>query len=144
MLKKTFICVSVLACFCLGLVSLSIADKHEGPETIVLKTTKDVAKKPRTVNFTHRAHQERLKNDCSVCHHTKGDDGKQGPYVEGQEKKCETCHYKGSGMANAKVETFKKAAHARCKACHKKAKKENPELKTKWKKCLPCHESKKK
>lgn len=137
MLKKTLVCVSVLACFCLGLVSFAAADN--GPETIVLKTTKDMAKKPKTVNFPHKAHQERANNDCGVCHHSKGDDGKQVAYVEGQKiEKCESCHFKGSGMANKKVETFQKAAHVRCKDCHKKEANANADLKKKLKGCS-CH-----
>ena len=154
MLKKTFIGVSVIACFCFGLVSLTTAtDQKNGPEEIILKTTKDKAKKPKTVKFPHRKHQEQLKNDCGVCHHGKDKDNKQTPYVKGMKiEKCETCHFKGSGMPSkkdkakkiAKLDTFKDAAHVNCKSCHKKMKKEKPELKKKWKKCLPCHVKKKK
>jgi len=149
MLKKTFMCVSLMACMCFCITSLSVvAAEENGPETIVLKTTKDKAKKPKTVNFPHRDHQKRLKNDCSLCHHNQDKDNKQTPYVAGQKiEKCETCHFKGSSMPAksdkakgiAKLDTFKDAAHARCKTCHKKQMKENPELKKKWKKCLPCH-----
>ena len=126
------------------------AEDENGPEEMVLKTTKDKAKKSKTVKFPHRQHQKRIK--CEVCHHSKGDDGKQKKFVEGQKiQKCEECHYKGSDMPSKKpskaekakglrkLDTFKDAAHVNCRECHKAAKKKDPKLKKKWKKCLPCH-----
>jgi len=160
MLKKTFITVSVLACLCFGFVSLTTAakDQQKVPEKMTLKTTKDKAKKPKIVkDFPHKEHQKLVENDCGVCHHGKDKDNKQTPYVKDMKiEKCETCHFKGSGMPSKKdkakkikkLDTFKAAAHVTCKGCHKKMKKEKPELKTKWKKidkkCGPCHIKKKK
>jgi len=146
MIKKVTIICATLAFICgFMVVDVIMASADNGPETMVLKTTKDKAKKPRTVNFPHKNHQERLK--CGECHHTKGDDGKQKEYTEGMKiQKCEECHFKGSGMPNKKpnkLSTFKDVAHANCKNCHKEAKAKDPELKAKWKKCLPCHEGKK-
>ncbi len=116
-------------------------DDTKGPEEMVLQTTKDKAKKPKTANFPHRKHQENVK--CEECHHTKGDDGKQKAFSEGMKiQKCEECHFKGSDMPSKKphkLNSFKDAAHANCKTCHKEAKNKDPELKKKWKKCLPCH-----
>jgi hypothetical protein len=62
-------------------------------------------------------------------------------------KKCEECHFTGSMMPSeedegkgiVKLDTFKDAAHARCRTCHNKEKSQKPELKEKWKGCLPCH-----
>ncbi len=144
MFKKVKLTCVTLAILCGFLVvGVATATAENGPESMVLKTTKDQAKKPRTVNFPHRNHQERM--ECGECHHTKGDDGKQKAYSEGMKiQKCEECHFKGSGMPEKKpkLATFKDAAHINCKSCHKEAKKKDPELKKKWKKCLPCHEKK--
>ena len=156
MLKKMTIGVSLLACLCFGFVSLTTAakDQGNGPEKMTLKTTKDKAKKTKIVkDFPHRAHQEFVKQDCGKCHHGKDKDNKQTPYVKGMKiEKCDSCHFKGSGMRAKKdkakklpkLDTYKDAAHANCKTCHKAEKKKNPELKKKWKKCLPCHIKKKK
>ena len=93
-----------------------------GPETIVLKGPK--GKKP-PVTFKHKAHQEKMK--CGECHHGKGPDGKQIPYVEGQKiQKCADCHK--LGKANDVI-------HKNCKGCHKQ-KKEGPV------KCNDCHKKK--
>ena len=155
MLKKVLVGIAVISCVSLGFVAMTTAkDQGDGPEKMTLKTTKDKAKKAKIVkDFPHKKHQEALKNDCGVCHHSKDKDNKQTPYVKGMKiEKCETCHFKGSGMPSKKdkakkikkLDTFKDAAHVNCKSCHKKMKKEKPELKKKWKKCLPCHIKKKK
>ena len=96
---------------------------------MVLKTAK--ARKPAF--FPHKKHQDMYS--CDTCHHTKDATGKQGPYVEGQEKKCVTCHNK-KDMPNKKLNGFKKIGHARCKECHKKMKKEGKKAPTK---CSGCH-----
>lgn len=148
--KVTIICTALVFLGGSWLVGSGMAQDEKGPEEIVLKTVKDPAKKPRTVTFPHREHQSRL--ECKTCHHRKGADGKQLPYEEGQKiQKCEECHFTGSGMPSKKdkakgilkLDTFKDAAHNRCRVCHKSEKKKNPELKKKWKKCLPCHVKKK-
>ncbi len=141
MIKKTrIICTTLAILFSFLIVSMAVSADDNGPETMVLKTTKDQAKKPKTVNFNHRDHQGRMK--CGECHHTKGDDGKQKEYFDGMKiQKCDVCHFKGSGMPekNPKLATFKDAAHENCKSCHKEAKKQNPQLKAKWKNCIPSH-----
>jgi cytochrome c553 len=63
------------------------ADK--GPAEMTLESTIDGAKTPKPATFPHAAHQEKFQ--CADCHHSKGDDGKQVAYVEGQEiAKCES------------------------------------------------------
>ncbi len=123
------------------------ADINKGPAEMVLQTTKDKASVPKPAKFPHAVHQAIYK--CAECHHTKKD-GKQSPYVDGMAiQKCEDCHFTGSGMPSetdeakgiVKLDTFKDAAHARCRVCHNKIKEEKPELKVKWKGCLPCHET---
>ena len=132
MTRKLLICTCAAIFLCLA--GFSVADN--GPADMILQATKDKAKKPKPAVFPHKAHQDKLS--CAECHHS-AKDGAQVAYVEGQEiQKCETCHYKGSGMPE-KLETFKDAAHQNCRECHKQVVKDNPDLKEKFKGCLPCH-----
>ena len=103
MAKKIVLCVAALAMVFSVAVGVSVAG-NAGPADMVLKT--EAGKKPAT--FPHKTHQDLMK--CDVCHHTEAD-GKQGPYVAGQEAKCASCHTdKGE---------YKKVAHKSCKGCHK-------------------------
>ncbi|MDR3632065.1 MAG: cytochrome c3 family protein [Desulfocapsaceae bacterium] len=147
MSRNTVIIGLALTAACLSSVHLCrAAEGGKGPQDMVLQTTRDKAAIPKPAKFPHAAHQAAFK--CAVCHHG-GKDGKQIPYVEGMAiQKCEECHYSGSGMPGAdnadsglvKIDTFKDAAHARCRVCHNGAKSKKPELQEKWKGCLPCHE----
>lgn len=135
MMRKLLICVFAITF--LFFAGISIASN--GPADMMLQAEKDKAKKPKPAVFPHAKHQEIAK--CADCHHG-GKDGKQIAYTDGMEiQKCESCHFKGSGM-DKKITTYKGAAHVNCKACHKAAKKEKPELAAKFKGCLPCHPKK--
>ena len=147
MVRKVLVYVVVVVCVVCGYFYVSpAAEVNKGPKDMVLQTTKDKASKPKPATFPHALHQAAAT--CAACHHTQKD-GKQSPYVEGMAiKKCEECHFTGSSMPNdddpakniVKLDTFKDAAHARCRSCHDKIKKDKAELKEKWKGCLPCHE----
>ncbi|MDO5674862.1 MAG: cytochrome c3 family protein [bacterium] len=119
-----------LACILFASCALA-AETNTGPEAMVLRSTIDPDRKPRTATFPHREHQARL--DCAECHHGQAADGKQLPYVAGQKiAKCESCHNtKVEGM-NEEYNTFQKAAHATCRACHQKTD-------AKLTKCSVCH-----
>jgi hypothetical protein len=120
--------VALVFAFNFAVVGVSTAN-DTGPAEMVLKTAE--AKKPAT--FPHAKHQKREGMTCGECHHTKGADGKQAAYVEGQAiQKCTTCH--NADMANEKFNSFKKAAHGKCKACHKAKKAEGASTK-----CATCH-----
>ncbi len=146
MVKKALLCGVVISIFLIGSVVTSSASEDAGPADMILQAVKDKdKKKPKPSVFPHAKHQESIT--CGECHHA-GEPGNKTPYVEGMKvEKCETCHFIGSGMPSKKdkkkkikkLDTYKHAAHQNCKGCHKKVKKEKPELKTKWKKCLPCH-----
>jgi len=113
----------------MGTPPSTAADGH-GPSTIILKTAK--AKKPAT--FPHALHQEKMP--CATCHHGKNKDGKQRPLADNEKKqKCVSCHNKS--MENKKLNSLKKAGHARCKSCHKAMKKARQ--KTGPTKCTGCH-----
>jgi hypothetical protein len=133
MLKKILACTVVSAFLvCGGITTSFAADK--GSEQLVIN---EAGKKP--VAFPHKKHQDAFP--CSECHHGIKD-GKQVPYVEGQEiQKCETCHndkvLAGKKAGNEKLDTLKGAGHANCLACHKKN--EKKELA----KCTTCHSIKK-
>ncbi len=130
-MKKTVIYTAAFA-LALGLSftdnAMAAADK--GPAEMTLQATVDAAAKPKPATFPHAKHQEKLA--CGECHHSKGADGKQVAYVEGQKiEKCESCHNKAAGM-DKKIATFKDAAHTNCKGCHTE-KKAGPT------KCPDCH-----
>jgi len=89
------------------------ADTNLGPAVIKMQT----ARKKKPAIFPHEFHQEMW--GCEVCHHGKDDEGKQTPYIEGMViQHCPTCH--NIKMPNKKLNNFRKAAHTRCKGCHKK------------------------
>ncbi|MDH3394427.1 MAG: cytochrome c family protein [Desulfobulbaceae bacterium] len=121
-MKKMIICTAAFAfAFTCAVAGVSVAANH-GPAEMTLS---DTGKKP--AHFPHKAHQDRGK--CADCHHT---DGTPGSYVAGKEAKCSTCHNKD--MANKKLASFKNAAHAKCKGCHKEHKAPT--------KCGTCHPKK--
>lgn len=130
-MKKTVMYAAAFA-LALGLgFTANCMAVDKGPAEITLKSTKDGAATPKPAVFPHAKHQEKMA--CKECHHSKDAAGKQVPYVDGQKnEKCETCHNKAAGIANAKVATFKDAAHTRCKGCHTE-KKAGPT------KCPDCH-----
>ncbi len=126
-MKKFLVFTVVLAVAFAFAFSINVIAADKGPAEMVLKT--DAAKKP--AKFPHANHQ--AKNPCSECHHSKSADGKQLAYVDGQKiEKCATCH--NADMADKKLDSFKDAAHKRCKGCHKAKKSEGASTK-----CTTCH-----
>ena len=134
-MKKSLSILSVLLFSLLLFVGISQATDDKGPPELILKSTVDPAKKPKLAFFPHAQHQETF--DCGTCHHSKDAEGKLVAYKEGQKiEKCDTCHNTKAGI-NEKLDTFKKAAHARCKECHKALKKEGKDAGPT--KCVGCH-----
>ena len=139
MIKKFVMCAAALAfVFSLTIAAGTCFASDPGPAEITLKAEK--GNKP--VKFGHKAHQETIK--CADCHHGKDADGKQAPLADGAAvAKCATCH--NADMATDdpkyKLASFKGAAHANCKGCHKAAAKEGKAAPTK---CAGCHPKKKK
>lgn len=135
MKKVTLVAAATALIFGLCFTGMSFAEADKGPADMVLESTIDKAKKAKPAIFPHGKHQETLT--CGDCHHSKDADGKKVDYVDGQKiEKCESCHNKAAGMP-AKLTTFKEAAHANCKACHKAKDKALA-------KCTVCHPKKKK
>lgn len=133
MKKALVLGVALTLCWVFGLAGGTLAEE-KGPADMTLESTVDPAKKAKPAIFPHAAHQERLK--CADCHHSKGDDGKQVVYADGQKiEKCESCHNSKAGLPK-KLATFKGAAHALCKDCHTKTDK------AKLAKCTVCHPKK--
>ncbi len=130
MKKNLILCLSVFAfVFSLAISNGVGVAADPGPADMVLKTA--AGKKP--ANFPHKTHQDTIA--CADCHHGKDADGKQvAGTADGPFDKCESCHNKD--MANVKLNSFKLAAHANCKECHKKVAKEGKAAPTK---CLGCH-----
>jgi len=126
--KKSSVLITVLAFFIGQFAANGMClASNPGPEEMELKTA--AGSKP--ARFSHKKHQKTF--GCKECHHAKTDNGMQSPYVEGMKvTKCTTCH-NTEGMANAKLNSFKLAAHGLCKECHKKYKDSAPT------KCTGCH-----
>ena len=91
-----------------------------GPADITMQT--EAARKP--AGFPHRQHQDSYA--CTACHHVKD----EVMVID----KCASCHTKE--IANADVNSYKKAAHKMCKDCHKVVNKKGSEAPIK---CSGCH-----
>lgn len=132
MLKKSFVLAIVIAvALSFAIAAGVVIASDKGPEEMVLKT--DAAKKPAL--FPHAKHQKMEGATCAECHHSKGADGKQAAYVDGQKiEQCVTCH--NADMPNETLNSFKKAAHINCKDCHKTKAAEGLAAPTK---CAGCH-----
>jgi hypothetical protein len=88
-------------------------NSKRGPAVIKMQT----ARKKKPALFPHRKHQGMY--DCAECHHGMDSEGKQLPYIDGMViQHCVTCH--NPTMENKQLGSLMKAAHARCKGCHKK------------------------
>lgn len=134
-MNKTQLFLTAILLGLLAFTGVSIA-VEKGPAELVLKSSIDPAKKPKPAFFPHEIHQDIF--DCGICHHTQSDDGKQAAYTDGMQiYKCESCHNKGAEGMQEKLNTFKKAAHQRCKKCHVERKKEGK--KAGPTKCNGCH-----
>lgn len=112
-----------------GFVVLTIAgiafgvEVSIGPAEMTLQT--ESARKP--ADFPHRQHQDAYS--CTACHHAM--DGIMTI------DKCANCHTRD--IANAEVDTYKKAAHKLCKDCHKKVNEAGSDAPIK---CSGCHTKK--
>ncbi|OIP34422.1 MAG: hypothetical protein AUK47_17895 [Deltaproteobacteria bacterium CG2_30_63_29] len=72
---------------------------EKGRETVMIQADKG------EVEFLHWEHQAEI--ECATCHHTMEADG-------GKAQSCKNCHGAKDG-----VPSMEKAAHTRCKGCHK-------------------------
>jgi Class III cytochrome C family len=121
----------------------SVASEDKRAEETILKT----ANIP--TNFNHERHQELF--DCASCHHGRNSDGSMGPYIEGEEQTCVTCH-NSKDMADTivrgdhKLNTYEGIGHASCVGCHykilKQGKVSGPTKRGNGK-CIACHPSQK-
>ncbi len=139
MTKKFVLCAAALAfVFSMAIGAGNCFASDPGPAQMTLKAEK--GNKP--VKFGHKAHQDLYA--CADCHHGKDADGKQVPLAEGAKVvKCAACHNADmvTDDPKSKLKSFKGAAHANCKGCHKAAAKEGKAAPTK---CAGCHPKKKK
>lgn len=94
-----------------------------GPEVISIDK---IQEKKAPVEFKHREHQNRVNQDCKVCHHAT----EEGAQPQG----CIECHKK---EAAGDVPDFKKALHNSCKDCHKKEAAAGKPAPTKCNECHP-------
>lgn len=150
MFKKIMITstISVAVIFALAIFfGLGGTDSNASEDKRPVETILKTANIP--TNFNHEKHQELF--ECGDCHHSKNDDGTLGPYVEGEQQTCVTCH-NTKDMADSivrgknKLNSFEGAAHASCVGCHYKILREGkvsgPTKKGNGK-CIACHPSQK-
>lgn len=116
MSKKLLIGLTAAAfIFSVAIIGSNAIAKDTGAADMVLKT--EEGKKPAT--FPHKKHQDAYP--CATCHHKSDDAGKQIPCGdEDKIEKCATCHNSTKMTPESKLDSYKNAAHAMCKECHKK------------------------
>ena len=138
---KKFLACGVMSLFVLSFAAILAFAADPGPAEI---TMGEGGKKPAV--FPHKAHQDAFQ--CGDCHHGMDAEGKQVPYVDGQEiKKCQECHnpdvLAGKTKGNLALDTLKGAGHGNCLECHKEKVAADPAMKEKkLDKCDTCHPKK--
>jgi cytochrome c553 len=134
----------VLAAFVVSLATFLAIAADKGPDVIELKSPA-VWPNPtkKYAPFNHKKHNEDYKVACAECHHVYKDGKnvwKEGDPVQ----KCEKCHTEPTIQGEKKLPpdqqklNLKLAFHNNCEACHKKVKKEKPDLKIPVT-CAQCH-----
>lgn len=131
---KKIIALSVVLCCSACGWSASRALHNVSPGDLVLETDRH----EKTTIFPHDKHK--LMYACAECHHGQDAEGRKTPYTEGMAiKKCGACHNAAAGMKNNTLNSFKKAAHVKCRGCHKKVDRTGKSAPTK---CNGCHPQK--
>ena len=100
MKTSALIVLTVFALF----AGMQYALAHHGPDKIVID---DIQKTMPPVTLQHHSHQDRVKGDCTVCHH-------KGDATKTEQQPCSDCHGKVQGAPD-----FKDAMHINCQGCHK-------------------------
>jgi len=143
---------------CIGCHKENIkADRKSGPITCAechkTENEKLVLKYP-VVEFDfylHDKHNKKLKNDCSLCHHSydleEKDESLRLVYEKGKEESCYYCHdFKNKELTDIQKVSFKKgldiktASHRQCINCHLLEKEKGNEAGPL--KCVECHTGK--
>lgn len=66
--------------------------------------------------FFHDAHNENAEiEECNVCHHVYGEDGKLVEDESSEDQRCSDCH---ELTASGRQPGLMKAFHTNCKGCH--------------------------
>ena len=150
-MSKKVVITSVISC--VGIVALVIMFGLGGTESVAGDDTRPVETILKTANiptnFNHEQHQELF--ECADCHHSRNSDGTKGPYIEGEEQACVTCHNSkdmsdGIVRGENKLNTYEGLGHASCVGCHYKILKEGKvsgPTKRGNGKCIACHPSQK-
>ena len=123
---KRYMMVSVLLLLALSVLSFPVvgtAQEKKAPDSVTIKL--EGAKMP-PVTFSHKAHIEKAKIDCAVCHHK--DKDPKAPEA------CVKCHDVKEVKNGAS--TAKDAFHKQCIDCHKEGAKKGVVAPVK---CNECH-----
>jgi hypothetical protein len=103
-------------------VSVAASAEKKMPDTVTLKPEGKMA----PVTFSHVTHVQKVKVNCTVCHH-KDKDPKEA-------QTCKTCHQVTGVKDNAPP--AKDAFHQKCQTCHKESMAKGVKTPTK---CMECH-----
>ena len=104
---------------------------ENGAAEMMLESKLDRAKKAKPAFFPHGSHQARL--ECARCHHGQDAQGRLTPFSADQTIiSCESCHNSANTAMKEELNTFQKAGHALCRACHQASN-------AKLAKCCVCH-----
>lgn len=138
---KVASCIFIAAAFMFSVAFLVFA--ADAPDKITLKPALWPSLTKAPVELSHKKHAEEYKIACADCHHVYKDGKnvwKQGDPVD----KCEKCHTEPTIQGEKKLPpdqqklNLKLAFHNNCIDCHKKLKKEKPDLKIPVT-CAQCH-----
>jgi predicted CXXCH cytochrome family protein len=92
----------ILVAVAAAIVLVGTAIAADPPATLTFET------KNGKVTFAHKAHQDRLKGDCTKCHATKEGGKIAGWSKDAAHKLCKSCH------------DAEKKGPTKCTECHKK------------------------
>jgi len=123
--KKIFL---VLTVSLFSLIMIITAYSQEDMEAVDTEVFENPRRPPAV--FRHDEHNEFARiEECNVCHHVYGDDGRLAEDESSEDRRCSDCHeLETSGGQPALMKAF----HTNCKGCHK-AKKDGPLM------CGQCH-----
>jgi len=133
----------VVAAFVVGIGALLAIAADKGPDVIELKSSLWPTPTKQILPFSHKKHYDEYKVACADCHHVYKD-GKNVWKEGDQVDKCDKCHTEATIQGEKKLPpdqqklNLKLAFHNNCQECHKKLKKEKPDLKIPVT-CAQCH-----
>jgi hypothetical protein len=123
MKARTYLIIGLLVFVCTFILTADIASAQKKiPDTVTLKPEGAMA----PVTFSHILHTQKVRLDCSTCHH-KDKDPKDA-------QACRTCHQAKGVKDNAPP--AQDVFHKKCQTCHKESTAKGVKAPTQ---CTECH-----